>query len=402
VLVTLTAAAPDTRRLPRRLVPAQALYTLGVSVDLTLTGIVGHHLAPTPALATLPFSLIPVVAATTTFALSRWIGRRGYRRVFTFAAAVAVPAGLVSALAVQLDQFWLFCLGTALIGVYQAGAGYYRYAAAESNPTERARAVSTVLAGGLVAALVGPFLATTVSTLTPTPYVASYLVVAAAGAVAAVWNATMPEELATLARPGAAVLDDVPPRARGVLWRQPVLLLGVGAVALAAVAMTSMMTAGPIAGMAMGHSEPQAALAVQLHMVGMFAPGFVVARWIGRVGERRIAAIGALLLATAGAAAAASTQTWAFLAAMTLVGVGWNLASSGGSALVTAAYRPSERGRVQPVAELATTTVQVVGALSAGVLATVQGWQGLGLAVVAASLAMSAVLLGRRPQVRSP
>ena len=179
MLVTLTAAAPDTRRLTRRLVPAQALYTLGVSVDLTLTGIVGHHLAPTPALATLPFSLIPVVAATTTFALSRWIGRRGYRRVFTFAAAVAVPAGLVSALAVQLHQFWLFCLGTALIGVYQAGAGYYRYAAAESNPTERARAVSTVLAGGLVAALVGPFLATTVSTLTPTPYVASYLVVAA-------------------------------------------------------------------------------------------------------------------------------------------------------------------------------------------------------------------------------
>ena len=196
VAVTLTAAAPDTRRLTRRLVPAQALYTLGVSVDLTLTGIVGHHLAPTPALATLPFSLIPVVAATTTFALSRWIGRRGYRRVFTFAAAVAVPAGLVSALAVQLHQFWLFCLGTALVGVYQAGAGYYRYAAAESNPTERARAVSTVLAGGLVAALVGPFLATTVSTLTPTPYVASYLVVALAGAVAAVWNATMPDELA--------------------------------------------------------------------------------------------------------------------------------------------------------------------------------------------------------------
>ena len=95
---------------------------------------------------------------------------------------------------------------------------------------------------------------------------------------------------------------------------------------------------------------------------------------------------------TAGAAAAASTQTWAFLAAMTLVGVGWNLASSGGSALVTAAYRPSERGRVQPVAELTTTTVQVVGSLSAGVLATVQGWHGLGLAVVVASVAMTAVL----------
>src|SRR6218665_2439937 len=149
-----------------------------MSVDLTLTGIVGAHLAPTRALATLPFSLIPVVAATTTFALSRWIGRSGYRRVFTCAAAVAVPAGLVSALAVHQHAFWLFCLGTALIGVYQAGAGYYRYAAAESNPTERARAVSTVLAGGLVAALVGPFLATAVGGFTSTPYVASYVLVA--------------------------------------------------------------------------------------------------------------------------------------------------------------------------------------------------------------------------------
>ena len=166
--------------------------------------------------------------------------------------------------------------------------------------------------------------------------------------------------------------------------------------------MTSMMTAGPIAGMAMGHSEAQAALAVQLHMVGMFAPGFVVARWIGRVGERRIAALGALLLAAAGAAAAASTQTWAFLAAMTLVGVGWNLASSGGSALVTAAYRPSERGRVQPVAELTTTTVQVVGSLSAGVLATVQGWHGLGLAVVALSITAAAALTRRRSLAQPP
>jgi MFS family permease len=219
--VTLTDAPTDTRRLTRRLVPAQALYTLGMSVDLTLTGIVGHHLAPTPALATVPFSLIPIVAAASTFALSRWIGRRGYRRVFTFAAAVAVPAGLTSALAVQLHQFWLFCVGTALIGVYQAGAGYYRYAAAESNPAERARAVSTVLAGGLVAAIVGPFLATAIGETTGTPYVASYLLVALAGAAAAVWNATMPRELADLARPGTTTADDLPARSRAELWRPP-------------------------------------------------------------------------------------------------------------------------------------------------------------------------------------
>ena len=125
---TRTDASPHLR-VARRLAPAQALYIFGSSVDLTLTGIVGVRLAPVPALATLPFSLIPIAAVASTFVVSRFIGRVGYRATFTGVAAVAAVAGLVSALAVQLDQFWLFCIGTGLIGVYSAGAGYYRYAA---------------------------------------------------------------------------------------------------------------------------------------------------------------------------------------------------------------------------------------------------------------------------------
>ena len=163
-------------------------------MDLTLTGVVGAHLAPTRALATVPFALIPVVAASSTFLLSRGIGRYGYRRVFTLAPLSAVLAGIVSAAGVYLHLFWLFCIGTALVGVYAAGAGYYRYAAAESNPDARAKAVSAVLAGGLVAALVGPFLATAAGDLTTTPYVASYLLVAVCGALAMLWNARLPRE----------------------------------------------------------------------------------------------------------------------------------------------------------------------------------------------------------------
>ena len=397
--MTTTLPAVDGRHLVRRLVPAQGLFILGSSVDLTLTGIVGSHLAPTRALATLSFSLIPVVAATTTFGLSRWIGRRGYRRVFTAAAATAILAGLVSALGVQLHQFWLFCVGTALVGIYSAGAGYYRYAAAEANPDRRASAVSTLLGGGLVAALVGPFLATAVRDLTATPYVASYLLVSVCGLAAAAWNSRLPGSLVTLAAPRATV-DDTGARPRAELWRQPVLLLGVASVALAGVAMTSMMTAGPIAGMDMGHSDAQASLAVQLHLIGMFAPGFVVARWIGRFGERRIAALGAVILACSGLAAAVSSQMWAFLLAMTVVGVGWNLASSGGSAMVASSYRPTERGRVQPVAELVGTSCQVVGSLSAGILATNAGWHVLGAAVVVGGLAVAAAAARPRPRLQ--
>lgn len=402
---TRTDAAPHLR-IARRLAPAQALYIFGSSVDLTLTGIVGARLAPTTALATLPFSLIPVAAVASTFLFSRLIGRYGYRAVFTAAASVAVIAGVVSALAVQLDQFWLFCVGTGLIGVYSAGAGYYRYAAADASGSQRARAVTTVLAGGLIAALLGPFLATWVSGLLPVAFVASYLLVALFGALAATWNAMLPRQLALQGRRQAASVQtaadstdtkteaataaaDDQPRSRRALWRQPVLIAGVAATSFSAVSMTSMMTAGPIAGMAMGHTEADAAFAVQLHMIGMFAPGFVIAKVIGRLGERAVAIGGAMLIVLAGAAAACSTDQWAFLTAMFAVGVGWNLAYSGGSALITDAYRASERGRVQPVAEVITNGFQVVGSLSAGILATVPGWRMLGVALIVLAIAVS-------------
>jgi MFS family permease len=413
--MTIRADAAPHLRVARRLAPAQALYIFGSSVDLTLTGIVGARLAPSTALATLPFSLIPVASVATTFLISRFIGRLGYRTVFTTVAVVAVVAGLVSAAAVQFDVFWLFCLGTGLIGVYSAGAGYYRYAAADAAGAQRARAVTTVLAGGLIAALLGPFLATWVSGLLPVAFVASYLLVALFGALAAVWNAFLPRELAQQGRvvgarrgghleaagpavasgsPAAPAAESaaaeliLPVRSRRVLWRQPVLLAGVAATSFAAVSMMSMMSAGPIAGMAMGHSAADAAFAVQLHMIGMYAPGFVIARFIGRFGERRIAIAGTMLVVLAGAAAACSTAEWAFLTAMFAVGVGWNLAYSGGSAMITDAYRAAERGRVQPIAEVVTNGFQVVGSLSAGVLATVPGWRMLGVALIVLSVAV--------------
>jgi len=384
----------DGPRLTRRLVPAQSLYTFGISIDLTLTGIVGAHLAPTRALATLPFSLMPVVAVLSTFALSRWIGRSGYRRVFTLAPLAAVAAGLLSAYAVHRGSFALFCVGTALVGVYQAGAGYYRYAVAEANPDERARAITTLLAGGLLAALVGPFLATAVGGLGSTPYVASYLLVAGFAVLACGWNARLPRDLAHLTGPRRA--DEGAPaaaaRSHRELWRQPVLVLGVLVTALAAAAMSSLMTAGPVAGMDMGHTEQHAAFSVQLHMIGMYAPGLLVARWIGRLGERRVAALGALVLAAAGLATVRPDMV-AFVVAMTLAGVGWNLAGSGGAAMVAASYRPAERGRVQPVAEVVATAAAVVGSLGAGLATTATGWPVLGVLVAVASVLVAVALV---------
>jgi MFS family permease len=153
----------------------------------------------------------------------------------------------------------------------------------------------------------------------------------------------------------------VEPRTRAVLWRQPTLLLGVACAVLAAGTMLAMMTAGPIMGMTVGHSPAEAALAIQLHLVGMYAPGFLVARLIARLGERLIALGGAALIVIAGIASAGSTALPAYLLAMFAIGVGWNLAYSSGSALISASYRPAERGRVQPIAEVLIISLRSLG-----------------------------------------
>lgn len=375
----------------RHLTFAQGLATAGASVDLTLTGIVGARIAPTPALATLPFSAIFLAAGLSTFVVSRAIGRFGYRRVFIGIAISAAVSGSVSAAAIQLGEFWLFCAGTSLIGVYSAGTGYYRYLAAESMPAERPRAVATVLAGGFVAAVVGPFAATALRDATPTPYVASYLLVAVLGVIAAVWNSRLTIPAVPASSP-AGVAAEVP-RAFTELWRQPVLLLGVASAVLAAATMMSMMTAGPIMGMTVGRTPAAAAFAIQLHMIGMYAPGFFVARVMARVGERRIALTGAVIIVTAGFAAAASDALPVYLFSMFAVGLGWNLAYGGGSALIAASYRVSERGRVQPVAEIVIIGAQVAGSLSASAYTTAAGWRVLGWGCVALGCAVAASLM---------
>jgi MFS family permease len=385
----------------RHLAVAQALYVGSATVDLTVTGIVGQRMAPTPQLATVPFSIIFLAAGLSTFGISRAIGRFGHRATFTTFAAAAAASGCVSAVAVHSGDFWLFCIGTALIGVYAAGSGYYGYLAAESMPTARARAVATVLAGGLAAALVGPFLATGLRNVTATPYVGSYALVAVLGVAAAAWNFRL------VAPPKAAIAatTSVPAeRGRGfiALWRQPTLIRGVGAMTLAAWTMMAMMTAGPIVNHHVGHTEVQSALAIQLHLIGMYAPGFLVARAIGRLGERLIALLGAVLIVLAGLAAAVGTSLPLYLTAMFIVGVGWNLACSGGTALVASSYRHLERGRVQPVAESLNISAGVMGSLVAAAFASPAGWRWLGLICAALAAVTGAALAARRaPRPRS-
>jgi len=176
------------RRNARVLAVCQCLYVCAISVDLTLTGITGYQLAPNKALATLPFALITVGAAIVTVFAAFLLARLGRCLGFALGSLCGAAGGAVSVFAIVHADFWLFCLGTAGVGAMQGFAQFYSIAAADSvEPERKSRAISTVLAGGLIAAFIGPMLAARAKDLVfETMFAGSYLLVAMLALLSAV------------------------------------------------------------------------------------------------------------------------------------------------------------------------------------------------------------------------
>lgn len=362
----------------------QALYIAAISIDLTLTGLTGQQLAPLPALATLPFALITVAGAVVTWFAAQLIERIGRRRAFLLGAASGAAGGLVSVLAVLQQDFWLFCGGTAAVGVFQAFAQYYRLAAADAVAAEqKARAVSRVMAGGVLAALAGPALAAwSRDWLVPSAFAGAYLMVALLGGLSVLL-------LAVLYRggdaPAASAGPAAPPEASRPLrevMRQPVFCAAVANNVVAAMAMMFVMTAAPLAAVACGHRIDDGARIMQWHLVGMYAPAFVAGPLITRWGLARVLALGMLLCALCCLIASSSESLRAFEVALLLLGIGWNFMFVGGTTLLAGSYRPAERARVQGAAELLRYAATAAATLAAGPVLQGVGWAALNMATL--------------------
>jgi MFS family permease len=365
------------------LVTAQGLCYCGTSVDLTLTGIVGLRLAPSPALATLPFALITLAEVLTVTPASMLMARVGRRPVFVAGSVVAAVGGLVSVFAIDTRSFGLFCAGTASVGVYQSCATYYRYAAAdEAPPGRRSRAISAVLAGGVAAAVAGPFLAAAGASFLPARYAGSYLLVTvlALASAGVLLLLRLRSDPARRGAPGAGAAE--PRRPLRTIAGQRLFLTGVASTSVGFATMMFMMTAAPLAVVSHHHTLNQAAAVVEWHMVGMFAPSLFSGRLVARFGSRRCSLAGAALTAAGVGVAVLGYGQPQFLASLALVGVGWNLMYVAGSTLVTQSYRPSERARAQGAAEGVTAGFSALGSLSAAVVLGLFGWHGLALLVL--------------------
>ena len=380
------------------LMAAQLVGITGITSIVTLGGIVGATLAPSPAWATLPVACMVVGTAAATVAAAYLMAKVGRARGFAAGAVIGAIGHLTAAAAMATSGFWLLCAGAALVGVANAFAHQYRFAAIESvSPDAAGHAVSLVLIGSLGGAFIGPMLAAGGEDwIADAPFAGCFLVLAA-GAFAAALAVAQLRPAATREATARAT-----PRPLAKMARQPLFLAAVIGGAAGYGVMIFVMTATPLSMHAVdGHSLDSAASVVQAHVVAMYLPSLVTGFLVGRLGVGRLMAIGVCALAVTLALAFAGREVLHYGASMVMLGVGWNFLFVGGTVLLARAHHPAERFRAQAVNDFSVFGMSAAGSLSAGLVLHAWGWHGvlvaamLPIAVATATLAI--VRPGRWP-----
>ncbi|WLD57843.1 MFS transporter [Salinispirillum sp. LH 10-3-1] len=372
------------------LVGSQILFLITSITVMTLSGVVGLHLAPTPALATLPVTGMMLGALVFTLPASLLMKHIGRRVGFLIGASVGgIGGGVVSVAGVVAGSFWLFFVGSLLFGLYQGFATYYRFAAAEvASDTFKPRALSLVMAGGVFAAFLGPWNAShshglvshamhdagdmgMAHQLAEATNAGPYLMLALLAGLAVILLSFLrvPQVIEDAAHGAARSFSEI---SQQVVFRVALLCSVVGYSVMVLV-----MTATPLAMTAQGFSMNHIATVMQWHVLGMFAPSFFTGSLIVRFGVYRILLTGSLALLLAFATALTGTTFGHFLVALILLGIGWNFLFIGGSNLLTQAHTPAERGTVQGVNDFLIFALVALSSLLSGVLFYAVGWSGI-------------------------
>lgn len=385
-------SAPGSRRNVPLLTACQALVMTGASVTMAASALVGQMLAVDKGLATLPMAFQFTATMLATVPASLLMRRFGRRAGFSLGSLVGVVAGAVSGLAIYVADFWLFVLGSALFGVTMGFATYYRFAAADiADERHRARAISLVMAGGVVAAICGPELAKwSAGLLEPLTFAGCFAAIAVLNLVVLlVLQATrIPAPTAVERRESG--------RPIGRIARQPVFLVAVLAGMVGYSVMALVMTATPLAMVACGFGFADAAFVIQWHGLGMFAPSFVTGRLIARFGNLAIMAVGALLMLVCIAVNLSGVAMLQFWSGLVLLGVGWNFLFIGATTLLTEIYTPAERSKTQALNDFLVFTAVAAASFFSGAIQNRLGWDGVNFAAIAPVAAALAAIVWLR------
>jgi MFS family permease len=369
---------------------AQALAGGNNTVIAATAGIVGTMLASDPGLATLPVSVMVCGIWLGTVPQGYLARNFGRRFALQFGSVVGTLAGLISCLAVIQGSFLLFLVGTFGCGVYAAAHNSYRFAATDvASDQYKPKAISFVLAGGVMAGIIGPAVVIVSQDMwQPHLFAATYIAQSA---------------LAVLAGLVLTQLRSPPPMARAErklnpgrplseIARQPLFIAAVCCGVVSYVIMNLVMTSAPIAMVGCGHSVTQSTLGIQWHVLGMYAPSFITGSLIARFGVFRIISLGLGLLLASAAISMAGESIGHFWVGLALLGVGWNFAFIGATTLVTRCYRPEERNKVQSFNDFLIFGTMALGSFASGQLLATLGWAFVNATVFPPVLAVGALL----------
>ena len=364
----------STRRNVALLAACQAMLFSNSSTLASINGLAGMALTTNPALGTLPVTTWVLGGAIATLPASLYMKKAGRAQGLIAGASTGIVAALICALAIGLHSFWLLCFGTLVFGASNATGQYYRFAAADVSPPDyKARAISLVLAGGLVGGIIGPGMSHFSVDAFGDRFLGAYLLlIVFCGISIALLKATrIPDPTAAEQASGGRSLREIA--------AQPKFFVAVLSGAVGYGVMNLLMTATPIAMGLCGHPFGDAAFVVSSHVIAMFAPSLIAGSLIKRFGVLNIILTGAVLNVACVAVALTGIDVAHFWLSLVLLGVGWNFMYIGGTTLLTETYRPEEKAKAQGANDMCIFVMMVISSLTSGMLVTTAGWNKVNL-----------------------
>ena len=350
----------------------QGLFLTNNVTLIAINGLAGYALSANKAMATLPITAYVLGSALGTIPAAQFMKRNGRRAGFTVGAIAALIGTLVAFLGLQNQSMALLCLGTLIAGLYPAFCSSLRFAAAEvaeaGDPSFKPKAISWVLAGGIMGAVVGPELSKITRTALPALFSATYLSLSAFAllSIALVQLLKMPVVNQTLSGGAARPLLEI--------IKEPRCWVAILGATIAYGAMNLLMVATPLAMDVCKHPYASAALVIEWHVIGMFAPGLFTGSLISRYGVLPIMAVGCILMLICSVIALAGVDLMNFLAALFVLGIGWNFLFTGATTLLTTSYRSAEKAKVQGFNEFCIFSTMITSSASSGALLYANGW----------------------------
>jgi MFS family permease len=366
------------------LVAAQAVLGAQMPMIFTIAGLAGKQLAPNACLATLPISAMVIGSMLTATPISAFMAKFGRRAGFVVGAAGGAAGAAISALGLSLASFPLFVFGALLSGIYMSAQGFYRFAATDTaSDAFRPKAISYVMAGGLLSAVFGPELVKLTAESMAVTFLGTYIAVVALNVVGVFLFA-----LLDIPKPKPRAEGAPHGRSRMELIRTPRIAVAVIVATVSYALMNLVMTSSPLAVVGCGYATADAANVVTAHVLAMFVPSFFTGHLIARFGTERIMALGLFILACAGLVAMAGVELENFFVALILLGIGWNFGFIGATAMLTASHAPEERGRMQGLNDLIVFGGVTVASFSSGGLmncsggSVAAGWSAVNMAML--------------------